>query len=297
MTRGSIKSEVGPAAAGMGANDAGQMLAVLYERGRSAHPRILVSQQAFGEHLARHATEGITETLAALAIDDLYLACASAVGARGAAAAFQRRFTPVIRRAVSRVLTTADERQEAEQRVWQSLMTDTAEPRIATYDGRGSLDKWVSVASMRIAISLGRSESAERRLRDKAFVEATGVPPDAPALNDGIRAAFEAAVSAAIARLNAREGLILKLYLVSGMTLDAIGKSLGVTRQAVAKTLSRSRRKIVSRVEASVQGHPSVTDADVASVLRCAASQLESSRMPASWRGSGEPAHGRRPVP
>ena len=47
--------------------------------------------------------------------------------------------------------------------------------------------------------------------------------------------------------------LVLKLYLVSGMTLDAIGKSLGVTPQAVAETLARARETVVDQVEAAVR--------------------------------------------
>ena len=61
---------------------------------------------------------------------------------------------------------------------------------------------------------------------------------------------------------------MLKLYLVSGMTLDAIGKSLGVTRQAVAKTLARARETVVGEVEAAVQQTLKISKEDLASILR-----------------------------
>jgi DNA-binding transcriptional regulator LsrR (DeoR family) len=68
---------------------------------------------------------------------------------------------------------------------------------------------------------------------------------------------------------------VLKLYLVSGMTLEAIGKSLGVTRQAVTKTLANARETIVGEVGASVRERLKLSKDDLASMLRYAASQLD----------------------
>jgi len=255
----------------------GQVLATLYARGRVANPRLIVSEQAFARHLARCANDRKDASLAKIAVEDVYLACACVERVRGAAAVFENRFGRVIRRAVSRVLATADERQEAEQRAWHHLLVDHTDgpPRLAQYLGQGPLEKWVSVAAMRIAISFGRTESAERRLREKTIAEASGVDPEQLFMKGELRAAFEDAVAAALGRLSARERLVLKLYLVSGMTLDAIGKSLGVTRQAVAKTLSRARETVVGQVETAVQKSLRISEEELASILRYVASQLD----------------------
>jgi len=257
-----------------------ELLAALYARGHAAHPRVVVSEQAFGRHLARCANGGNmanTASLAEVAAEDVYLACACATRVRGAQAAFEELYGRVIRRAVSRVLDTADERQEAEQRAWQHLMVEdgAGPPRISQYLGRGPLEKWISVASMRVAIAFGRTESAERRLREKAIAETSGVDPEALFGRRGLRDAFEKAVTDALAQLKPRERLVMKLFLVSGMTLDAIGKSLGITRQAVSKTLARARATIVERVEASVTQTLKMTKEDLTSVLRYVASQLD----------------------
>src|SRR5436190_23649535 len=91
-----------------------ELLSTLYKRGRAAHPRLAVPEAAFGRTLAHCAADGDTKSLADLAIEDVYLACACAERVSGAEAVFDRRFRRVIRRAVSRVLASADERQEAE---------------------------------------------------------------------------------------------------------------------------------------------------------------------------------------
>jgi DNA-binding transcriptional regulator LsrR (DeoR family) len=90
-----------------------------------------------------------------------------------------------------------------------------------------------------------------------------------------LRIAFESAVTDALGRLNPRERLVLRLFLVSGMTLEAIGKSLGVTRQAVSKTIARARDGIVSDVRISVEKSLKITKEDLSSLLRFVASQLD----------------------
>jgi len=255
----------------------GRVLADMHARGREAYPRLELSEEAFGRYVAGCDSDPKPATLACLAAEDIYLACACAERVRGATAAFDGKFGGVIRRAVSRVLGTADERQEAEQRAWQHLLVGEGDepPRIGQYQGQGPLEKWVSVAAMRIAISFGRAESAERRLREKTIAETSGVDPEALFMKGQLRSAFEGAVTEALGRLKPRERLVLKLYLVSGMTLDAIGKSLGVTRQAVAKTLSRARDGVVAEVQASVQQRLKISEADLSSILRYVASQLD----------------------
>src|SRR5436190_1483073 len=79
------------------------LLASFYARGRHAHPRVAVSEQAFGRHVAGCVTNSSPESLADIAAEDLYLACACAGGVPGAATAFERKLGPVIRRAVARI--------------------------------------------------------------------------------------------------------------------------------------------------------------------------------------------------
>jgi RNA polymerase sigma-70 factor, ECF subfamily len=276
-----FRGEAGLTTAGVAPRGGGaleKMLASLYARGRRAYPRIVVAEQVFGGHLARCTNDGKAASLADLPVEDLYLACACAARVRGAATAFERKFGPVIRRAISRVLRAPDERQEAEQRAWQRIFVEDEHggpPRITQYLGQGRLESWVAVASMRIAVSFGRAESTERRLRAKIITDTADVGPESQSMKGELRRAFETAVTEAIGRLKPRERMILRLHVVSGMTLEAISKSLGVTRQAVSKTFSQSRARILDEVETSLKQRLGIPPEDLSSVLRLVASRFD----------------------
>jgi len=249
-------------------------LAVLYERGRAAYPGLAVTETAFGRCLAR-AVEG--SPIDQLAIEDLYLACACADGVPGAVKVFETRFGNIVRRAVARVLVARDQREEAEQRARQHLFVadGTAPPKIAKYLGHGPLENWVSVAAIRVAISLGRAETAELRLREKAIAEAAGPSPEILYMKGELRRELEGAVQEALQRLEDRERLVLRLYLVSGMTLAAIGKTFGVTQQSVSRWLQKARDSVLADVGRALVERLKLPSDDVTSMIRFVASQLD----------------------
>lgn len=257
-------------------------LAALYERGHTAHPGLEVTEAAFGRCLSRAGAAAAAgrerrAALEDLAIEDFYLACACAGRAVGAAVAFEARFGKVIRRAVARVLAEHDERDEAEQHVRQHLLVGDAgaPPAISKYLGYGPLESWVSVVAIRVAISLGRAESSERRLRGKVIAEATGIDPERLIIREEVRRELEIAVKDALAALADRERLILRLFLVSGMTLEAISRSMGVSRQVVSRSLAKSREGLLEDVNRSLKLRLKVSQGDIASIIRFVASQLD----------------------
>jgi RNA polymerase sigma-70 factor (ECF subfamily) len=254
-------------------------LASCFARGRAAYPRVVLGESVFSAHLARCLKDRRVESAAEIPAEDLYLACACAIGARGAATAFERKYGAIVRRAIARVLTTPDERQEAEQRVWHRIFVDDEQgpARITQYLGQGPLESWVAVASMRIAVSFVRAETTERRLRAKVIADTTSVDPERLSMQGELRAPFEAAVAEALDHLKPRERMILKLHVVSGMTLEAISKSLGITRQAVSKTFSQCRANILGEVEAALKERLKISREDFSSIMRVVASQLDAS--------------------
>jgi RNA polymerase sigma-70 factor, ECF subfamily len=254
------------------------MLASLFARGRAAFPALDVDEASFARHLARAVAGEQARALESLPIEDLYLACACADEVPGAAAAFESRYAKVIRRAISRVLSNAGERDEAEQLARHHLLVGTTErgsPNISKYLGHGSLENWVSVAAIRLAVSLRRSESAERRLRQKAVAEVVGVDPEVLAMKGELRQQFEVAVQEALERLEDRERLVLRLYLVSGMTLAAIGKTFGVSQPTVSRWLIKARASLLRDVQRLLETRLNIAKTDLTSVARLVASQLD----------------------
>src|SRR5262245_1452437 len=84
-------------------------------RGRDAFPDLALPEATFERHLATAAAGAGVTSIAALAIEDLYLACACVTGTPGAAAAFSARHGSTIRAAIARVVRGADA-AEIEQR-------------------------------------------------------------------------------------------------------------------------------------------------------------------------------------
>ena len=104
-----------------------------------------------------------------------------------------------------------------------------SKPRLASYRGDGPLESWVAVASIRLAVSMGRSVTAERRLRTKAIAGFVGTNPELLVMKGQLRSELESAVARALGQLDEGDRLLLRLYVVSGMTLTAIGRTLGVS--------------------------------------------------------------------
>jgi RNA polymerase sigma-70 factor, ECF subfamily len=248
-----------------------------FARGRAAHPRLKLAPESFNRHLARLIDARRDRPAKELPIEDLYLACACANGVKGAAAAFEARYGRVMHRAVARVLTGAAEQEEVIQRARQLLLVgdDGRPPKITSYAGNGPLESWVAVATIRLAVSRGRSETAERRLRERAAADVVGPNPEVLLLKGEIRREFEAAVRAVLEGLEKRARLVLKLYLVGGMSLAAIGKTFGVTQQTVSRWLAEARARILDDVQRRLADRLKIAREDLPSIARLVASQLD----------------------
>ena len=235
----------------------GARLEALLARGRAVYPRLDVAAEAFVRCLARSVAGGGDASLETVAIEDLYLACACAQGLPGAAAAFESKLGRTIRRAVSGVLAGSADRDEATQRTRQTLLVGSADgpAKIVQYLGHGPLESWVTAAAIRCAVSLGRSEGTERRVRDKAAAAVTAhADPELLCMKSELRRDLEAAIEQAMGRLEVRARLVLRLYLVTGMTLAAIGKSLGVSQSTVSGLLAKARHSVLVDVRQDLGG-------------------------------------------
>ena len=159
-------------------------------------------------------------------------------------------------------------------------------PKLSQYLGQGPLEHWVTVVAIRVAVSMGRAETAEMRLRQKAAADATGAGnAELQLMKHELRAELEAAVGEALARLPDRERLVLRLYLVSGMTLEAIGKTFDVTHSTVSRWLTHARESMLADVQSSLGERLKVANADLASFARMVMSRARHQRLAHTRRG------------
>jgi RNA polymerase sigma-70 factor, ECF subfamily len=253
-------------------------LLALYDRARAAHPALRLPGEAFARGLGRSVAADSARMLESLAVEDLFLACACAEGIPGAAEAFEHGYARIVIRAVARVLPSAADREEAAQLTKRALLVGSGDgpPKLAKYYGHGPLENWVSVAAIRTAVSMDRSERAQKRLRERTTTEAAGaVSPELLAIKSELREALEVAMAEALERLGHRERLVLGFYLVSGMSMADIGKTYGVTQQTVSRWLIKARKAVLADVRQQLGKRLDLAKSDLASIARLVASQLD----------------------
>ncbi|MDB4981965.1 MAG: putative DNA-binding regulatory protein [Myxococcales bacterium] len=257
-------------------------LDALIARGRAAHSELVVSDEAFVAQLARSAARSTAEgpALEDLAIEDLFLACACATGASGAAEAFDARCGARLKAAAGGATKSEDERREMEQRLRHLLLVGSADdpPRLAGYSGQGPLDRWVAVVAQRQIVTAIRSEQAERRAREGAAQETAAlevaVHPEVAFLKERYKSAFEQAMVAALAKLGERDRVLLKLHLVNGVAVAQIGQMYGVSQSTASRWLADARDAVSLEVTRYMRDHAGVNASEMSSLAGLVASQL-----------------------
>lgn len=268
--------------AGLDAADAEGRLAAMVARGREAHPELPLDSELFVRQVARCAarTEAVPlDAAESLAIDDLFLAGACAVGVGGAAAAFERLCGTRMRAALAAVVKSIDLRSEVEQHARDVLLIGAgkAVPKISEYRGQGPLGRWVSVVATGLAISVVRAVQTELRIRDAAAREVapTVARPEIELAKQRYRQDFESALSEAISALDARGKVLLRLQLVRGISVEKIGKMYGVSQSTASRWLAEARETIRDELDRLMRGRLDVSRDELASLAGLVASQLD----------------------
>lgn len=242
-------------------------LATLYERGRNAHPGLALPAATFQRFLQGLADLTSAQSFEKLVIEDLYLACACAEGTPGGVARFESLYGAVIKRSVARTLTNPKDREEAVQKARQILLAGD-KAKIAQYRGKGPLEHWVSVAVIRIAVSTGRAETAERRLRQKLVAQTIGPEnPESRFIRAQLKEAVERAIAGALEGLDPSDRLLLRLFLVGGMSASAISRTLGVNHTTIGRRMERIREQLLRRIARSLK-QAKLGPEDLPSIIR-----------------------------
>ncbi|TQF16478.1 sigma-70 family RNA polymerase sigma factor [Myxococcus llanfairpwllgwyngyllgogerychwyrndrobwllllantysiliogogogochensis] len=268
--------------------------------GRHAWPDVVLPEEDFLRHVAQRLVPGQepADTLAAVPVSDLYLACACARGLPAAHAALERHFFPKVASAISRVRGGGVDAKEVLQQLRQRLLVpaqDGAEPRIAEYQGGGPLAAWLRAAAVRMALNLQRAEGRRARAEEDGDgtmferVGEAGRDIELDYLRRRHQQDFRDALSGALATLSARERTVLRLHVVDGVSLESIGVMYRAHKSTVSRWMSQARQTVLVGVRERLAERLQLSSGELHSLMHAVRSQLD---MSLSGLLRGEPGPG-----
>jgi RNA polymerase sigma-70 factor (ECF subfamily) len=257
----------------------------------AAWPEVKLAAEEFVPYLAIRLPAGDdpVESLAALQVADLYLACACSRGDPGALAAFDARCLSVVDLALARMSAPRAVVDEVKQMVRRLLLVaEGRPPRIVDYAGRGDLRGFVRVTAVREALHLlrrGRPELALDTAADALGVRAASDDPELAYLKDLYRAEFKIAFREAMGALSDRQRNLIAQHFLDGLTLEQMAALYRVHRATVVRWLAAAREALLRGTHRAMTARLKVRPAELDSILRLIDSQLDVSIPPALRAG------------
>jgi len=254
-------------------------LAAAYVLGRATFADLDLDAARFSSHLRLVVARlGAGNTLDGLMIEDLYLACACLERVPGAVEALLKRHGGVIRAAIAPIAPEAD-RSEIEQHLLDGLLVGSAgsPPKLASYSGKAPIGRWLQVSAQRAALMSLRSGDVEARAREGAGAQplASVMGIESSYLKERYRGEFEQALKEALDRVSDRERIMLRMHLVNGLSVEAIGKMFGVTQPTASRWLARAREALLDDIKAALATRLGVSSEELASLAGLVASGFD----------------------
>ncbi len=217
-------------------------LASAFETARVRWPTLVVDAAAFEAHASARYPEGVSPER--WHAEELYLTCALLGGDTRALACFDAEYLAVLDRVLARFadpMLVDDARQVLRARLLVRG-DDGSPPRIAAYNGKGPLAKWIEVAATRTAISLRRT-ARDIPVDDRTIValQGAGSDPQLAHLKHTYRVQFTDAWRRALRELDADDRTLLRLHLIDRLPVDRIGALYGIPLLRDVDALARRR--------------------------------------------------------
>lgn len=219
------------------------MAVAAFATGQSAWPGVGLLSERFAFHTTKL---NVTSERLVGRSSDLFLACACANGDPQALRYFESEILSQIDLYVARFSLPKHLVDEVRQRVRIKLLVGDS-PGIAGYRGHGSLGAWVRITAVRTAIDVVGAV-ASRGWTDTDLLDlgiSVGDDPELAASKNLYRENFKAALDQGLRALNARDKTLLRLLVVDGLNIDAIGSIYRVHRATVARWFVAIRSRIL----------------------------------------------------
>ncbi|MGC4047572.1 MAG: sigma-70 family RNA polymerase sigma factor [Armatimonas sp.] len=251
---------------------------------KNAWPEVELPFVTFVRHLAERASDAPPpqqpDVLMVPHAAELYLACACEQGDGPALAAFERHYLQVIPAALKRThgALPADVAAELCQTLREKLFVAAAgqRPKIAQYNGHGSLKGWLRVVALRTAISSRRGAPAQRtQPLDELPADALPLSAELALLQRRYQADVKATLQAALTALPAKYINVLRLQLLDGLTLEQIGGLYRKNRSTVKRWLDDAHSLLLADIRRQLQARLQLSDQDLAGLIALLRSQLD----------------------
>ena len=258
-------------------------LVELWKQGQSAWPGIALSPPQFvasvGERarIDRAPLAAVQELRAA----DVFLACACAHGLSGAIRAFDTALLARVPTYLRRLNASPELADETRQLLLTKLFLSQGgrAPKIAQYSGRGSLEGWLRVTTVRTAQNLLDADRSRQTLVDEAATVAQAVAPvcdpEHELMTVSHRDAFVAAFREAMVSLGQRDRALLRFTFVERMTPARIGAVYGVHRTTVMRWIEAAQAEVLAGTEARLMARLHLSPSGCASLFLLVKSRLD----------------------
>jgi RNA polymerase sigma-70 factor (ECF subfamily) len=207
----------------------------------------------------------------------LWLALACARGDAKALRELETFAFEAARPALARMGLSNDAIAEALQIVREKLLVAEAgaEARIVDAAAHGDLRGIVRVAAVRTALNLRRKDHrldvGNERLVNELCADDD---PEIAALKEQHRASLKAALEDALGALSAEERNVLRMHLLHGLSIDAIGRTRQVHRATAARWLAAIRDKIDRESRRLLRERKGLSDPEFDSLVRLVESRI-----------------------
>ena len=249
-----------------------------------------VSREALAEALGRSVAHRFDSTpstseletyLSSLHVADLALACACRAGNDTAWEHLVREVRPALYTS-ARTIAGDDGRELADSLYAElyGLPGADGQPRslLVYFHGRSRLITWLRSVMVQRLIDRRRQSSRLTPLDESAEIDESPVRGAQQALDphrDAYVGYTQRALDAAIAALETKDRIRLRLYYGQDLTLARIGRLLGESEATVSRRLASARRGLRAEVERQLRSQHGMSDAIVQQCFEYAASAPE----------------------
>ncbi len=241
-----------------------------------------VSDEEFIVYMAERlpAARTLAEGLAGVRAADLYLAACCAQGQTEAVVELERQHGRALARTLASIRDATLLPDDLLQIVRQRLFVASHDrPALITrFAGQGKLGAWLRVTAKRLALNAVRDGGHRLKLEDDdALLRIPDAAEDVELdlLRRRYQGAFRDAFRDAVARLPERSRTLIRLSVVEGLSVRALGRMYGAHAATAARWLVRARRDLVELTIEELSGRIPVAEHELDSVLDMVRSRID----------------------